>query len=73
MASQIPWHKQAKALAEREMGGVDPSHLFTWPLARVLAVYFLESVGGVREVSLAEAAEILARKRREREERQTQG
>lgn len=63
LAPKLPWHTQAKAMAEREMGGIDPSHLFVWPFARVLAVYFLSAAGGAREVSRAEAVEIINRRR----------
>ena len=44
LASRIPWHKLAADLLNREMGAVDPSFLFEWPLARVLAVFFLDDV-----------------------------
>lgn len=37
----VPWHRQAKELVE---GMLDPNILFTWPLARVFAVFYLDSV-----------------------------
>ena len=50
-------------MVEREMGGIDPSHLFVWPFARVLAVYWLSAAGGVRAISREEAVAIINRKR----------
>lgn len=44
MAGRVPWHTLAKQLIDREFGAVDPSFLFEWPFARVLAVFFLDSV-----------------------------
>lgn len=63
LAAKLPWHSQAKQMVEREMGGIDPSHLFDWPFARVLAVYWLSAAGGVRAISREEAVAIINRKR----------
>lgn len=41
------------------MGAVDPSFLFSWPLARVLAVFFLDSVKPHEdEVDVSDPAEM---------------
>lgn len=65
LAARIPWHKQARELLDRELSAVDPSFLFTWPLARVLAVFFLDAVKPQEEVvdvsDPAEMRKLLAR------------
>lgn len=64
LAGHIPWHKTAKDLVEGGgFGGVDPSFLFDWPFARVLAVFFLGAAGGCRTVSQEEALEAINRRR----------
>ena len=41
VSTKIPWHKMARELADAM---IDPDIIFRWPLARVLAVFFLDSV-----------------------------
>lgn len=60
----FPWHVKAKEMAE---GMMDPDILFTWPFARVLAVFFLDAFGP-RPMTDAELLERMNRKRAERGE-----
>ncbi len=59
MAARVPWAKTARQLAENM---INPDILFTWPLVRVLVVFF-DGFGG----SVVSDSEALAAVNRRRE------
>lgn len=69
LAAKVPWAAQSRSLVEREMGAVDPSFLFAWPFARVLAVFFLDAAKPAEAVmTAADKLEWVNRKRAARGE-----
>lgn len=64
LACKIPWHTVARDLAKQGLGGCDPSFLFSWPLARVLVVFFDGMARGV--LSEEQVLERVNRKRAEK-------
>lgn len=53
LAARVPWHKLAKQCADNML---DPSHVFEWPFARVLAVYLLDAARGETVTTFTDAA-----------------
>lgn len=68
LAACVGWERAAADLVNREFGGCDPSFLFAWPFARVLAVLFLDAAKPV-EVKLDTPEKRLAWVNRQRAKR----
>jgi hypothetical protein len=66
LARSIRWDKLAKSLSDNM---VDPDHLFRWPLARVLAVYFADDVRTEEVIDATDPATRAAVLKRIREQR----
>lgn len=43
MAAGVPWSRLATDILSQGLGVTDPSFLFAWPFARVLAVFFFST------------------------------
>lgn len=66
LVGRIPWDKLVRDLMSGGLGACDPSFVFDWPLARVLAVFFAAEATGATELTTAEVYERVNRRRAEK-------